>query len=305
MPEGPEILITSQYLQTKLKNKIILKFKVLSGRYSHSELKGLDLIKKGIKKELKIKSVNSKGKFLWFELEDKSNKKYYIMNTFGLTGAWGFYKEKNSRILVKVSKPNDDKIYNLYYTDDRNFGTLSITDELKDIEEKLNDLAPDILKSNMTEKEVIDIIDNYIKKIKPNSKKNITELLMDQTKLVSGIGNYLVSEILYDAKINPHRNIDSFDKKEIKNLAKSMRYITKLSYVDNVTGYMGQFKDFMSKHKDRIKTGAFPNYLSDIDPDDQFVFKVYQKDKDPYDNIVKKDSIIKDRTIHWVPKIQK
>ena len=42
----------------------------------------------------------------------------------------------------------------------------------------------------------------------------LVKVLMDQQALVSGIGNYLVAEILYDAKLNPHRELDKLSNKE-------------------------------------------------------------------------------------------
>ena len=63
MPEGPEVIISTQYLNKKLKNKKITNIKVISGRYTHQKLQGINLLKN---KNLSIKKVTSKGKFIWF-----------------------------------------------------------------------------------------------------------------------------------------------------------------------------------------------------------------------------------------------
>ena len=114
MPEIVEIILSSLYLNSKFKNKYITNITVLSGRYLKTPMKGLN---KFIKKlPLKIKKISSKGKFMWFELSDKTNT-YYIMNTFGLTGKWIVGEDlddhNSSRVMITIEK--NDKIYQLYF----------------------------------------------------------------------------------------------------------------------------------------------------------------------------------------------
>ena len=92
MPEGPEIVITSQYLKTKLKQKKIESIKILSGRYTHQTLKGLNLAKNHC---LTIKTIDSKGKFIWFKMTDNDGNDIYLMNTLGMSGHWTFQKSSN------------------------------------------------------------------------------------------------------------------------------------------------------------------------------------------------------------------
>ena len=84
MPEGPEILLTAQYLNKCLLNKEICNIEVLSGRYVKNKLVGLNKLVY----PLKVLNVSSKGKFLWFNLVDNNSEPVYLMNTFGLTGMW-------------------------------------------------------------------------------------------------------------------------------------------------------------------------------------------------------------------------
>lgn len=294
MPEGPEVLITSQYLKTKLKNKIITNVEILSGRYTHQKIKGLQTMKS----EFKILDVDSKGKFLWFVLSNNDTV-VYLLNTLGMSGRWSFSQDPSARI--KFSIKTDDKVYYLYYIDSRNFGTVEFGDK-NALDKKLNNLAPDVLKSNMSDSELVDLINKFINSTKRD--KNLVKILMDQEALVSGIGNYLVAEILYNAKLNPHRSFCDLTEKEIKTLAHSIRKVSKCAYYDNGTGYMEHFETFMSTHAERIDKGIFPNYHPDI-AQKQFKFKVYNQVYDPHGNKVLKDEIIKGRTIHWVKEVQK
>lgn len=305
MPEICEVIFTSQLLMTKLRNRYITNIKVLSGKYTHMKLKGLHLIKKY--KPLKIIKIDSKGKFLWFELENDEGVILYMMSTFGMTGYWGFKKNNNSRIQFDIDNgKKNNKKYKLYYSDPRNFGNFSITDNLSVLNKKLNELAPDFLKTKITEKQFENDVNNLSLK---RGNDDIVKILMAQTinhGLGSGIGNYLAPEILYHAKISPYRKLNSLSPEEIKNLYNSIRYIIKLCYVNNSVGYMEMFKKYIDQHKKGIENGKYPNYYPDVNVDDkEFKFNVYRQKEDPYKNKVKADKIINDRRTFWVPSIQK
>jgi len=310
MPEVPEVAIEVQYLKTKLIGKTITSVKILSGRYTHEKLKGIDKLVGSYK----IVDINSKGKMIWFVLKHTgSSKNLYMLNTLGMTGRWGFYKDQSSRIRFRIccdSKMGKDTkdtkgVYNLYYTDQRNFGQLTILESKDELQIRIDRLAPDLLKGGLTDRDIMSRITSYIKK-QHGKKINLVRVLMeDQTAIVSGIGNYLVAEILYDSRLNPHRNLSDLTPAEIKRLAHSMRKIAKQSYYDNQTGYMENYEVFMKAHPVKVDKKIFPNYLPDIKPDTSFEFKVYRLDKDRLGNKVKKDQIIKGRTIYWVPAVQK
>lgn len=309
MPEGPEITITEQYLKTKIRKKKLESVEVLSGRYTHQTLTGLDFMQNT---PLTIEEIGSKGKFLWIRFTDISGKSIYMLNTFGMTGRWSFKDDPNARIRFAIrSNTTHGKSYTLYFIDPRNFGTIEFTDKESELNKKIEKLAPDVLKSGITDDDLVVMINNLIekskgKKIRSKQKNlNLVKVLMDQEMLVSGIGNYLSSEILYDAKLNPHRDLSDLSDTDIRRLAHSIRKITKYAYYDNGTGYMEHFKNFMKTHSKRIDEGIFPNYISDIAPAKGFQFKVYQKEKDPKEHKVQQDEILKDRTTHWVKEVQK
>ena len=301
MPEGPEIVITSQYLNSKIKNKKIIAIEILGGRYTHQSLQGLELMKNI---PITIQSIDSKGKFLWMKLSDKLGKNIYMLNTFGMTGKWSFNKNPSARIMFTIqSKTDPDKSYSLYFIDARNFGTMEFTSNNTILHKKIDKLAPDVLKTEMSDDDLSRMLMHYRDTSRKN--KNLVKVLMDQEAIISGIGNYLVAEILYEAKINPHRSLDELSDREIKELAHSIRKIVKEAYYDNNSGYMEQYEDFMKTHTKNIIKGLFPDYHSDIKTIKKFRFKIYQQTKDPEGNKVEHDEIIKGRIIHWVKKIQK
>lgn len=304
MPEGPEVTILSQYLNTKLKNRIFDSIEILSGKYLRFDLKNANKVNN---KKYKIKKIESKGKLMWMELDGHK----YFMSHLGLAGFWSFKKSKNDRIRIKVLNEDNGKIYYLCYQDPRNFGNMEVIDGDEDFNKKINLLAPDALKTEFTDDEFIEWVKKYLSRSSSRGKQKIFLVLMKQNKsdgIVSGLGNYLTAEILYNAKISPYREISSLSLSDLKKLSESIKYMTKLSYYDNTTGYMTNFGDFIQVHKERIDKGKYPTYHKDIvlKKGDKFTFKVYQKLIDPQGHKVTADKELNDgRTTYWVEDVQK
>jgi formamidopyrimidine-DNA glycosylase len=309
MPEGPEICLLSQYLSTVLRGKILLKLVILSGKYATNPFNNAHLLDGS--NNYVIKDVNSKGKLIYFELEHVITKKIiYLTSHLGLSGFWTINPttDKSWRILINIS---DDIM--LFYQDDRNFGNINVYDDYALFMDKINTLAPDIVKTNINTNDLLSIFTEYIN----NTKKDpyIVNLLMDQNAIVSGIGNYLMAEILYNAKISPFRKLKSLSKEEILTLSMSIKYIVKLAYYNNSTGYMTQFDkvfvngkyiDFVEYHKQNIGV-LYPNYHQDIilNTNDKFIFEVYGKKIDKYGHKVEADKTLqKGRSTYWTPTVQ-
>lgn len=301
MPEGPEITILSQYLLENLKDKKIKKIQILSGKYLKKGIKGLDLIQN---KNYKILNIHSKGKLMWFELENN----YCMTSHLGLSGFWNFEKSDNDRVRINIVNGKD--IETLCYEDPRNFGNIEILTK-KQLDEKLLDLATDALKEEFTNEDFQEKIKEYLSVSKSRHEQKIFKVLMNQKKkdgLVSGLGNYLTPEILYHCKLSPFREIGTLTKKEINNLTYSIKYIIKLSYYNNVTGYMTNFDNFIQIHKTKIDNKIYPEYHPDIKlkKTDKFKFNVYQQKTDSNGNVVEPNKELnKGRTTYWVPTIQK
>lgn len=309
MPEGPEICITAQYLKTKLKGRTISKLEVLSGRYTHAKLKGAEHLNGD--KKYKVKDISSKGKLLWFKMESKAGNILYLINRFGLTGGWSFHRSNSDRIRLTIVDEKKNKTYQLYYYDDRNFGTIELTKDITDLTNKCDALAPDLLKTSFTPAQFMNWIKLFLSKSKKRNDALIGKILMNQNAsdgIGSGIGNYLMPEILYDAKISPFRTVGSLSESEIEKLGVSIKKIIKLSYYNNATGYMTTFSNFVETHRKGIDNGKYSDYHKDIKfkATDKFEFKVYRQKTDKLGNKVENDKTINNgRTTYWVLAIQK
>jgi formamidopyrimidine-DNA glycosylase len=304
MPEGIEICITAQFLNRKLKNKKILSCSVNGGKFKRDGINGIDSINLN-KHDKIIKSVNNKGKLLWFEITSK-DETIYLISSMGLVGYWSFHHDKYSHVHIIIEDSKGEQ-YSLYYTDHRNFGNMSFTNDYEKLKSKLDSLAPDLLKEDFTND---DFYKRVVSKNKSIQKKEIIKILMDQntTGLGSGIGNYLVNEILYRAKISPHTPLQQLSDSKLlcDQLAYSIRYTMRLSYETNITGYMEHLDNFLDLHRKLLSSGELPTYhkTTPLKDGDKFMYQVYQQKKDPFGNLVTKESIVTGRTAFWVKSIQ-
>lgn len=283
MPEVPEIALTADFLKKNLIGKKLLSVEFVSGRYTKKLPVGyIDFVKN---LPIKLKDVDSQGKFLWFTLFNHEDDKWFIWNTFGLTGMWSFNKTEYTRAIFNFGKQQ------VYFSDMRNFGTFKFNHDELELEKKLKSLGPDFLKTE-------DIDFQKIKKY----NLPIIKILMDQKKVGSGLGNYLTAEILYRAKISPLRLGKKMTDDDISTLAYWIKYTVKLAYMNNGVGYMENIKKETAKLKKH-------NYHPDIHIGKKsFKFLVYRKRTDPYGNKVVISKIIGGkikRSTYWVPEIQK
>lgn len=296
MPEVCEVCLTSQYLSSMIGDNIT-KIDVVSGRYTKVDIKGLS----EIDYPLKVIEIDTKGKFLWITLQHK-NQVYYLMNTFGLTGRWSFDEIEHTRVELSVKSATSK--YQVYFSDVRNFGTIEITKDKSKLDKKLQKLGEDLLKTEYTP----DDIQARISKLR-NKKKRIIEVMMSQdasTGIGSGLGNYLVPEILYRAKLSPHRTIASLTKNDIVKLTDAIKTTLRVCYLYNKTEYVGHLQKFLVKHAKLVSTGKYPDYLkSQKIGKEKFEFKVYQQKTDDLGNEVIGEKIITGRTAYWCPNVQK
>jgi formamidopyrimidine-DNA glycosylase len=296
MPEVCEVCLTSQYLSSAIGDKIT-GIKILRGRYLKKPIKGLE----DLQFPLQIEDIDTKGKFMWMTLKH-DDKIFYMLNTYGLTGTWAFDKIDASNIRFSVKSKNSK--YKMYFGDVRNFGTIEFTDDIKVLNKKLNKLAPDFLKTPLSLEEFQNKFQDF-----KNKKKKIVVVLMSQESkdgIGSGLGNYLVPEILYRAKLSPHRTIGSLEKDDLKKLYKSINYTLRLCYISNITEYVEHLEKFLETHSKNIKDGKFPNYLGNVKTNNEtFQFQVYRRKEDDAGNEVIGDKIISGRTTYWCPTVQK
>ena len=272
MPEGPEVTIIRENLNDYLKNFYLININIFpTSRYRNRAPNNFITTENSL--PLKLLEVKSKGKLIYWLFE----KKITLLNTLGMSGIW--VKDLINHVSIEMEFQLDDKKKKIYFVDTRHFGTLKFLTSKKDLQDKLKQLGPDILNDRDMNFEL------FKTRILKYKHYNITKSLMDQ-KIISGIGNYLKSEILYDSKISPLWKIQDLTEKDLYRLYKSCGKIINNSYKNRgVT-----MKDFTDIDRKKGKH--------------QFSLEVYCKKTDKHGNDVLKITTPDKRTTYWVPEIQ-
>ena len=300
MPEIVEIKKYCDFIKKQVLNKKLKSIKILGGRYKkHGVFEGYKDILKDL--PLKLLDVKSKGKFIYFTFEED----FTLYCTLGLSGGWTFKKKDSDKykfpeimefLNVKDIDEYRDKSLNhlniefefdvgtLYFFYMLSYGTISISNDEEKLEKKLKTLGPDIMDVNTT----FEIFEEQISKL-VNKNKKIGNVIVNQ-KLISGIGNYLRADILWMAKISPHRLVKNIESKELKKIYQACRDLTWGDY--NVKE--GKKLKILSKH---------PKLPRDYERD----FFVYYEEEDVNGEKVKKEELYEGsqkRMIYWVPSVQ-
>jgi len=257
MPEGPEVKLYVDKLNQQYANKTIKEVNVISGRYLKKPIQNLNVLS-----GQKLLSVNCKGKFIWFELQQN-----IIFSTLGMTGSWSRVSKTHSRI--KITFSDDDYVY---FNDIRNFGTFHIK-EREDLIKKIKTIGPDMLNNPPH---------NFVEIMRKRDNKNICEVLMKQN-IISGVGNYIKAESLWLAKINPHSKIKNLSDKDLMRLELAILQVIRESYKSQGAS---------------LKT--YTNFDNEEGEATDF-FNVYSKKIDTLGNQVVKEETPDKRTTHWSP----
>tara|TARA_B100000579_G_C22823974_1_gene852092 strand:- start:553 stop:1365 length:813 start_codon:yes stop_codon:yes gene_type:complete len=264
MPEGPECRRIAESLAQFTSNKKIVGIEILSGRYSKKIPSGFELIKENL--PIWIAGAGVHGKFVYLIL----NKEFSIWNTLGMTGAWSTTEHKHNRIKLAL-----DTGENLYFRDQRNFGTIKFVRGKHQLIEKLQSLGPDMLNQEVSS-------DEFISQIRKKNDKNICKALMDQS-VVCGVGNYVKADSLWHAKINPHCFVKDLSNAQLEILNNSIQHILRTSYKNGIWNILeGSWKKAENTSK----------------------FLVYNMKTDPEGNEVIKESTPDGRSTYWSPKYQ-
>ena len=288
MPEGPEVTIITQGLNKELSGSALLTLTFNEkSRYFKKAPNGYTIFQKHIEnlnqnnKQLTILSVENKGKFIYWKFSDD----FIMFQTLGMSGGWYRKPKLHSGVIIEYQEFKTNKIKKLYFDDQRHFATLKFlqgNDGNKELIKKLKSIGPDMLNDNSFHK------DDFVKLFQKNKYNNkiIANAIMDQ-KIISGIGNYLRSESLYRAKINPHKEIGSLQKKDLENLYDAIKYKIIGSY--NVGGAsIRHYSDIENKK------GTF-----------EFKMEIYGKKLTPDKKQIIAEKIGKDtQTTYWCPDVQ-
>lgn len=295
----------ADFIRKKLKNKPIININILNGRYKkNGSFENYKKLKKNI--PLQLIDVKTKGKLLYLIFENN----LYLVNRLGLVGGWCFLK-KNSDVYEHTDiykyylKYGDKKMMEtyiknslnhlnfeittsegtLYYYDMLSYGTLKCVDNDNELNKILDKIGPDI----MDKKTTLEVFRNQILK-KSNLDKAIGNVIVNQ-KIISGLGNYLRSDVLWLSKIDPFRKVKKLTDNEIEDIYNYSKLLT----------WGGYDKNKAIRLKIIKKNTKLPS-------DYKRLFFIYMQEQDIYGNKVVKKELYdgsQKRFITYVPTIQK
>lgn len=285
MPEGPEVRTIVDGLNCALKGKTLTSVTFTCGEGGGKYRDKCPSDYEGFTERLplRLSQVKCRGKFIWFRFyrvvvdEDctKPKEKSYIAGGLGMTGIWQFSKETPKHTCMTLQFSG---IEPLHFVDQRHFANVYFYLSLNELECKLSEIGPDWLNDNIS-------LDEFSAILTSHPRMNINNFLMNQ-KYVSGVGNYIKSEVLYRAKISPHRKVSDITKPEARKLYDAIKKVMWRSYENRG----------MSQENYVDLDGEKGDYAS--------LLQVYRKEYDPRGNKVKAEKMGAGRTTYWVPALQ-
>ncbi|KAF5739071.1 formamidopyrimidine-DNA glycosylase isoform X1 [Tripterygium wilfordii] len=222
MPELPEVEASRRAIEVhclgkKIKRSIVADdSKVIDG-VSPSDFEAAILGKT-------IVSAHRKGKNLWLQLDSPPFPSFQ----FGMAGAIyikGVVVTKYKRSAINDTDEWPSKYSKLFvelddglelsFTDKRRFAKVRLLKDPTSVP-PISELGPDALFEPMT-------IDQFFGSL---SKKKIAikALLLDQS-VISGIGNWIADEVLYQARIHPLQSVASLSKESCATLLKCIKEV--------------------------------------------------------------------------------
>jgi formamidopyrimidine-DNA glycosylase len=277
MPEGPEVKITSDGIRTEILNFELIGLEINeASRYYKDFKSGSFKNINNLNFPILITDVFSKGKKILITGVDNNANEIAFISALAMEGSWKLYPGKHSGIELYFRNNNEYKI--LYFHDTRHFGSFDICISQEDIDFVMKYVGPDLLNDYISFEHYNGVIS--LEKIK---NKEICWFMMEQ-RFFSGVGNYLLAEILYASKILPTRMLKDLSDTDKYNLWFFSRKLLKESYESGGLTIATYFS--MSGEK-----GIFDT-------------KIYMKEKDPQGNPVLTGTFSNKRTSHYVPAVQ-
>lgn len=270
MPEAPEVAYLRDTVTEAFQGKTATAIRILKGRYkTHGAPSHFEAFQAAL--PMKLVSVERFGKILVFYFVG-NGREWYVVSKLGLMG-WWYPAGQTSEWLrgthsIEISFGRET----LCYHDTVSYGTLTFLQDSESLQRELGRLAPAF--EQVTVKE----LRTRLEEKQSLNGKPIGEALMLQDGLVSGIGNYLKSEILYEARVAPTRLVRSLTAEEWARLV--------------ATG-----KRVFRRKRESIGTGEIKAYMETM--------RVYGKTDDGRGHRVERFKTKDHRTTYWVPEVQR
>ena len=261
MPELPEVETVTRAL-----SKIVERSKVKSVEIYRTDLrwKVPDDLKEILENDIFEKPFR-RGKYILIP----TKKDNILLIHLGMSGQIKIKESvptllKHDHIRIIIENKNNN-LFSITYNDPRRFGYVDYLNK-RDLKKHF------LLKSLGVEPFSEDLTKVYLHNIFKTKTTNIKNALLDQ-KIIAGIGNIYASEILFRAKIRPHRNVNSLKFKDLELIINSTKEILKKSIKKGGTtikdhkqpdGKLGYFKQNLAVYGKKNKKCKDCNNLIEV-----------------------------------------
>lgn len=233
MPELPEVETVRQDLRAHLLNKKIKKVTVLNPKTISSNPESLattltgtffiDILRRG---KLLIFKLKKEDLYLLVHLKMTGQLIYLFNNEVSAGGhslsshsyekaVGGDLPNKHTRVIITFADQS-----RLFFNDLRKFGYMKIVNQVELDAFILKNYGPEPLSDDF-------VLSDFLAKLK-RSARNIKSVLLDQ-KIVAGLGNIYVDEVLFAAGVRPMRSANSLTKDEVTKIYKEIKKILALA----------------------------------------------------------------------------
>ena len=206
MPELPEVETYRRFIDELAVGQTIAAFQVND---AHVLATPEDQLRAALVGRI-IMGTSRLGKNCFLELD---NGQVLVLH-FGMTGDVGAYRdEPDAPRFTRVALHLEDSGLRLAFIDPRKFGRIRLADSAA-AHQKAKKIGPDALEITATE----------LHQKLAKRKTMLKPLLLDQG-ITAGLGNWIVDEVLFQAKIHPERLGNTLTEKEGKALHAAVQLV--------------------------------------------------------------------------------
>lgn len=283
MPEGPEVRRVVDKLRAKVKGKQLLTIQSFRpGKVQQELLTKWPYVEK-IFPSICL-DIITRGKQLYFFLENG----ICINSGLGMEGHWYINQPGSHTDCALVFGSVEGRFHitetYLYFDDSRRFGSVNIVSWADAIRKMMEDYGPDFLNVKCPQEDIHPTVINNLPKeffLVPTietftismseprrSSMTIATFLLTHQDYFSGVGNWILNETCYFARLHPNRTLGTLSKEQIEQLFNAVIAVITAGYQSG-----------------GLTHGTF------LDPDKQkglYQTSVYKRNIDPYGNPITK-----------------
>ncbi|WP_022824661.1 DNA-formamidopyrimidine glycosylase [Hymenobacter norwichensis] len=205
MPELPEVETYRRFLNDVILHQTITAFEVKDAKVLVTDE---DTLHKALVGQ-RVTSTRRLGKNCFLELDNGQ----VLALHFGMTGDVGAYRdEPDAPRFTRVAFHLEDGL-RVAFIDPRKFGRIRLVESVAQYQ-KAKKLGPDAL----------DVTAEHLQAVLGTKKSMIKPLLLDQG-VTAGLGNWIVDEVLFQAKIHPERRAHTLLPKDFKALHAAIQLV--------------------------------------------------------------------------------